>query len=124
MDTKITVSKVAASEPDANVLSLKNGEKYSLEYLLYGLLLMDNNAAAIAISEQISGEESEFVKLMNNKAVSYQMDSTVYTNVTGVPDTVQYTTVSDVARLVRFALTFPKFETILGWPRRKPWTSR
>lgn len=113
LDTKITVSKVAASQSDANVLALNNGEKYSLEYLLYGMLLKDNNAAAVAISEQISGEESAFVKLMNNKAISYQMNNTIFTNVTGKSDEAQYSTVGDVARLVRFALTFPKFEIIL-----------
>ena len=112
IDTKITISKVAAGELDANVLSLKNGEKYSLEYLLYGMLLKDNNAAAIAISEQISGLEEEFVKLMNSKAISYQMNNTMFTNVTGALSDNQYTTASDVARLVRFALTISKFETI------------
>ncbi len=113
LDTKITISKVAASQEDSDVLSLVNGEKYSLEYLLYGLLLMDNNAAAVAIAEQISGEEVEFIKLMNNKALSYKMENTIFTNVTGAADAAQYTTVSDVARLVRYALTFPTFETIL-----------
>ncbi len=113
LDTKVTISKVAADKPDSGRLSLVSGEKYSLEYLLYGLLLTDNDAAAIAIAEQISGEEADFVELMNNEALSYKMDNTSFTNVTGEPDSSQYTTVSDVARLVRYALTFPKFETIM-----------
>ncbi|MHB1485186.1 MAG: D-alanyl-D-alanine carboxypeptidase family protein, partial [Saccharofermentanales bacterium] len=113
LDTKITVSKVAASQSDAYILSLKNGEKYSLEYLLYGLILKDNNAAAIAIAEQISGVEEEFVKLMNTKAISYQMMNTAFTNATGELKDNQLTTVSDVARLVRFGLTNKSFETIL-----------
>lgn len=113
LDTKITISKVAADQPDSDALSLVNGEKYTLDYLLYGLLLMDNNAAAIAIAEQISGEEAGFITLMNEKAVSYKMENTVFTNVTGLSDGVQHSTVSDVARLVRYALTFTTFETIM-----------
>ncbi len=113
LDSKITVSKVAAGQDDAYVLSLNNGEKYTLEYLLYGMILKDNNAAAIAISEQVSGVEEEFVKLMNSKAISYQMTSTKFTNATGKLNKNQYTTASDVARLVRFAMTSPGFENIL-----------
>jgi serine-type D-Ala-D-Ala carboxypeptidase (penicillin-binding protein 5/6) len=113
LETKITISNVAADQRDAYVLSLQTGEKYSLEYLLYGLILKDNNAAAVAIAEQISGVEEEFVNLMNNKAISYQMMNTFFKNSTGELDDAQYTTVSDVARLVRFALTDIKFEMIL-----------
>lgn len=113
LDTKITVSKVASGQADANELSLKNGEKYTLEYLLYGLLLKDNDAAAIAIAEQLSGVEEEFVIQMNNKASAYQMTNTVFTNVTGAMDAKQHTTVNDVSRLMRFALTFSKFQDIM-----------
>lgn len=113
LDAQITVSKVAASQDDAFVLSLKNGEKYPLEYLLYGLIMKDNNAAAIAIAEQISGVEEEFVKLMNSKAVSYQMTNTTFTNASGILNDNQLTTVGDVSRLVRFALTNNSFKTIL-----------
>ncbi len=113
LDTRVTISKVAADEPDSAALSLVNGEKYSLEYLLYGLLMTDNNAAAIAIAEQVSGEEGDFIKLMNDKALSYKMENTIFANVTGKLDSSQYTTVGDVSRLVRYALTFPKFEAIM-----------
>ncbi|MHB8963525.1 MAG: D-alanyl-D-alanine carboxypeptidase family protein, partial [Saccharofermentanales bacterium] len=111
-DTVITISSVAASQPDAGVLSLKSGEKYSLEFLLHGLILKDNDAAAIALAEQISGTEEEFVVLMNSRAESYQMTDTVFTNATGNENVKQLTTVLDVSRLFRFAMAFTKFEKI------------
>ncbi len=110
--TMITVSSVAAAEADAWVLSLKTGEKYSLEYLLHGLILKDNGAAAVALAEQVSGTTEKFVEQMNARADSYQMAATVFTNVTGAADSRQVTTVGDVAQLFRFALSYPEFESI------------
>lgn len=111
-ESMITISNVAASQIDSNVLSLKTGEKYSLEYLLHGLILKDNNAAAVALAEQISGTQEKFVSLMNSRAASYQMTDTVFTNATGIADSKQVTTVSDISRLFRFAIAFTKFENI------------
>lgn len=113
LDAKITISKVASSQSDANAIALNNGEKYSLEYLLYGMILRDNNAAAIAISEQISGVEIEFVKLMNTKAIAYQMTNTKFVNSTGVFDEKQFSTIKDISRLVRFAMTSSDFKKII-----------
>lgn len=112
-DTMITISSVAAQQKDSAELSLKAGEKYSLKYLLYGLILKDNNAAAIALAEQVSGTQEKFVELMNSKAESYQMNSTVFTNPTGELDEEQKTTVSDVARLFRFAISLSQLEAVL-----------
>ena len=112
-ETMVTISSVAAQQDDANELSLKAGEKYDLDYLLYGLILKDNDAAAIALAEQISGTQEKFVELMNTKAVSYQMTATSFRNPTGAFHEEQYTTVSDVARLFRFAVSLPKLDTIL-----------
>jgi D-alanyl-D-alanine carboxypeptidase/D-alanyl-D-alanine carboxypeptidase (penicillin-binding protein 5/6) len=112
-DTMITISSVAAQQKDSAELSLKAGEKYSLKYLLYGLILKDNSAAAIALAEQVSGTQEKFVELMNSKAESYQMNSTVFTNPTGEFDENQKTTVSDVARLFRFAISLSQLEAVL-----------
>lgn len=114
VDTKITISTVSAKQSDASALSLKTGEKYSLDYLLYGLILKNNNAAAIALAEQVSGTEENFVILMNEKTKIYQMDNTIFKNSTGNIDERQVSTLTDVSRLVRFAISVPKFETIIS----------
>lgn len=121
-ETMITISSVTAEVPDPAVSKgqpvLKTGEKYSFEYLLLRLAFYDSDAAALALAEQISGEESEFVQLMNSKAQSLEMLNTEYASSTGllVPgagsgvDIDQkpgagsaMTTLRDLARLVRAA---------------------
>lgn len=111
--TMVTVSSVASSQKDASKLSLKTGEKYSLKYLLYGLILKNNNAAGVALAEQLSGTEEEFVELMNTKAKSFQMNDTVFMNVTGEKQEGQFTTVTDVARLLRFATSITQIDEVL-----------
>ena len=141
LDTPITISKVAAEaaakETTGDDVVLHNGDKYPLEYLLLRLIFYNSDAAALAIAEQISGVEETFVELMNAKAVSYELKDTVYRNSTGQPivlpaeqpevtgqpepsvapaseaPPLQYTTVSDLARLVSLAMLDEDFAKIL-----------
>ena len=47
---------------------LQNGEKLSVEDLLYALLLYSSNEVAFALGRQVSGSYDEFSRLMNEKA--------------------------------------------------------
>ncbi len=130
LDTQVTISKVAAAA-DSNRqtgdgVELKTGDKYPLEYLLLRLLFYNSDAAALAIAEQIANVEENFVDIMNAKAASYELSDTVFKNCTGVPvfdtnapaspdneflptDSLQYTTPSDLARLVSYAVLDENF---------------
>ena len=140
LDTPITISKVAAAaaalESTGDDVKLFNGDKYPLEYLLLRLVFYNSDAAALAIAEQISGIEDTFVELMNAKAVGYELVNTVFRNSTGEPayepeerkptgspppdgglpdirDPLQYTTASDLARLVSIAMLDENFAKII-----------
>ena len=58
-----------ASTQEGSSVYLKEGDRISLENLLYGLMLSSGNDAAVAIAEHIAGTEDDFVKKMNEKAV-------------------------------------------------------
>src|SRR3990172_23759 len=67
IDDKFTVSQRAADmEPD-KMLLIAN-EKLILKELLEGIFLVSANDAAEVIAEGTTGDRSEFVKLMNDKA--------------------------------------------------------
>ncbi|MEX0337985.1 MAG: D-alanyl-D-alanine carboxypeptidase family protein, partial [Arenibacterium sp.] len=57
MDTKVRISKHAASEPPSK-LGLKPGQRIALRYLVRGAGLKSANDAATAIGEAISGSEA------------------------------------------------------------------
>ena len=113
LDTMVTISKVAA-DADAGKLGLKKGEKVPLEYLLLALLLQGSEAAAIAVSEQVSGEEIAFVEEMNAKASAYGMVDTIFLNATGRDAEGQSTTVEDAVRFFRRALAVESFKRIFS----------
>ena len=99
MDSKITVTaKHTATEGSMMYLSV--GETLSLEDLLYGILLESGNDAALAVADMVSGNTEDFVKLMNTKAAELGMDSSRFSNPSGLPDENCYTTARDMARLM------------------------
>src|SRR5581483_12212193 len=97
-----------------DAMGLENGEVLTLEELLYGLILHSGNDAAETIASNYSGGRTEFIKAMNNKAVSLGLSNTHFTNPTGLEgDGNQYTTAYDLMVISRYALSnFPLFRTV------------
>lgn len=93
---------------------LEQGEKMSLEDLVYGLMLRSGNDAAVAIAEHIGGSVEGFVHLMNEKADWIGMTNTNFTNPHGLEGEGHYSTAYDVALLLRYAMSNPVFQDISG----------
>ncbi len=109
--TMVTISKVASDE-DAGKLGLKTGEKVPLEYLVLGLLLQNSDAAAVALAEQVSGEEKSFLDRMNQLAAELGMADTAFLDASGAPVEGQKTTLDDAAKFFRKALGQSSFARI------------
>ncbi len=78
-------------------------EEMKLKDLLYGLILRSGNDAAVVIANNISKDEKEFVKLMNNKAKELEMNNTIFSNSHGLDEkTKNYSTAHDMAILSRY----------------------
>ena len=80
------VSKRAAGT-EGSSLYLKAGEVYTLEQLLYGLLLRSGNDAAAVIAESVGGSEENFVQLMNETARRIGLNNTHFDNPPGLTAT-------------------------------------
>ncbi|MGB4289339.1 MAG: D-alanyl-D-alanine carboxypeptidase family protein [Dethiobacteria bacterium] len=122
----ITVSKAAASTEGSSIW-LDEGEKKTLEELIYGLMLRSGNDAAVAIAEHIGGTEKNFVLMMNRKAADLGATNTLFANPHGLPDGPQYSTASDLGLIACRALENERFRQIIAtptwtisWPGR-PW---
>ena len=94
---KVTNSHTAT---EGSLMYLAVGETLTLEDLLYGLLLASGNDAALCIAELVSGSTEDFVKLMNIKAAELGMDSSRFSNPSGLPDENCFTTARDMVRLM------------------------
>lgn len=97
---------------DSTLFGMKQGEKYTLRDLLYGLLLPSGNDAAVAIADGIDGSLPRFVADMNQRAKQLGLVDTHYVNPHGLLDTGQYSSAHDLAFLGRYALNVPLIHQI------------
>ena len=116
-DSKIYVSKRAA-EIGENSMEIDEGEIYTLEELLYGLILHSGNDAAYAIAENTAGNSDRFVEWMNFKAKEIGLRNTHFTDPSGLEDSA-YSTVTDLVKLTRYALKNPEFRNIVKTVERE-----
>ena len=120
LSANITISKDSV-DAEGSALSLEIGEKYTLEELLYGIMLTSANDAAKAVAEYISGDSDKFMVKMNEAAAKLMMKDTHFTNPTGLYDENQFTTANDIMLFMNFALKNPVFNRIFG-AQLRPWS--
>ena len=78
------------------------------------MMLVSGNDAAKAIAEYISGSESAFAELMNQKAASLGMTGTHFVKSNGLHNDDHYSTAYDMALLTRYALKNDEFRKIVS----------
>lgn len=112
IDSKIYVSEKAASIGENSML-ISAGEVYTLEELLYGLILHSGNDSAYAIAEGVAGSSEIFVDWMNIKAKELGLTDTYFADPSGLDDNT-YSTAVDLVKLTRYALKNSDFKKIVG----------
>lgn len=110
---KVCVSKKAVSVSGSTV-GLKEGEKITLEELLYGLMLCSGNDAAIAVAEHIGGSVDNFVALMNDKALKIGAYNTSFKTPHGLDADMHFTTAEDLAFITAYAMKNETFSRIVS----------
>lgn len=79
----VTVSR-SASQTEGSKIWLANGEKITVENLLYASLINSANDAAMALAEHNAGNVTDFVNKMNKRTTELGLYNTHYTNPTGL----------------------------------------
>jgi D-alanyl-D-alanine carboxypeptidase (penicillin-binding protein 5/6) len=114
LDQVITVGADAHAlvRADSSYMGLGTGEKLTLRDLLYGLVLPSGNDAAIAIADGISGNVTDFVALMNQRAAQLGLAHTHFMNPHGLGAPNHYTSARDLAVLAGVAMKNPELVKI------------
>ena len=99
---------------EGSSIYLMTGEIFTLEELLYGLMLESGNDAATAVAIAVAGDVESFVKLMNRKAQQLGLSDTHFDNPHGLSSEKHYTTAADLAFLTACALENPEFLKIVS----------
>jgi len=104
LETPITVS-AEASRTGGSQVYLKQGEVFTVDELLYALMIQSANDAAVALAVHAAGSKEAFVELMNAKARQLGMTNTIFHSPHGLPpgkgQEVDLTTARDLAALSR-----------------------
>jgi len=106
---KVLISE-KAWKMEGSRMFVEAGKKVPLKRMLSGLIIQSGNDAAVALAEHIAGNEIAFVTRMNEWAKKLGMDSTHFTNATGLPDKNHYTTARDIVKVTRAIIKeFPQY---------------
>lgn len=104
---------VKITESGAQLLGIKEGDVMTLDQALHVLLIYSANDAAVMIAEGIAGSEEEFVKLMNEEALSIGATNTHFVNSHGLTADEHYTTAYDMYLIMNDAADFSLFNEII-----------
>jgi len=111
LDEVVTIKKEYTGA-EGSSMYLREGEKLTLEALMYGLLLASGNDAALAVAGYCAGTVEEFVSLMNRKAVLLGMENTRFLNPSGLTQEGHMSTAADMAKLAAACMKNEKNEPV------------
>lgn len=114
LDSKVRISKHAASEPPSK-LGLRAGQTIAFRYLLRAAAVKSANDAATAIGEAISGSEAAFARRMNRTAKSMGMTRTTFKNAHGLTESGHLSTARDMTLLGRHVIyDYPQYYNLFS----------
>ncbi|MCR1290153.1 D-alanyl-D-alanine carboxypeptidase family protein [Shouchella clausii] len=97
---------------NASMAGFFGREEVTYRDLLYGTMLTSGGEAANSLAVHVGGNVENFVQMMNDKAAELGLNGTHFTNPEGLHNEKQYTTASDMAKLLDYALNNNDFKTI------------
>ena len=126
-DDIITVgTELELVEPDSSLCMISKGQRLTMYDLLTGLLLPSGNDAAytiaVATARKVSGRDDlpdraavlYFCSLMNDFARELGMRGSHFADPDGWDNDRHYTTVSDLTKIAKYALTVPEIREIVS----------
>lgn len=110
---KVVIPEEAAGVEGSSIYA-KAGEIYTVEELLYGLMLRSGNDAAAALALHHSGSIEDFAREMTRRAAFYGATDSKFVNPHGLPDKRHRTTARDLALIAAHAMQNETFRTIVS----------
>lgn len=113
LESNVKIAKEAVGVEGSSIY-LKEGQIFSVQDLLYGLMLRSGNDSATALAIAASGSVDKFVADMNTLARSLNCTKTNFTNPHGLSDPNHYTTARELAVIASEAMRNSDFAQIVA----------
>ena len=112
LQDRIRTSNLAASQIPSKVYLIP-GETHTLQQMLYGLMLISGNDAAVAIAQHYGRTVAGFAAMMNQKAKELGALHTHFVNPNGLQNPNHYSCAYDMALIGRAAMQNPILRKIV-----------
>lgn len=114
METRVMASRHAASQPRTNI-ALRPGETVTVKTLIDSLVVVSANDSAVVLAERIGKTESGFARIMTQRAHQLGMNNTNFVNASGLHNSRQVTTATDMAKMMMaLKRDFPQYFHLLS----------
>lgn len=87
-------------EENASIAGLKTNYNYTVNDLLYALILPSGGDGALALENYFINNNENLVELMNKQVSNLNLNNSHFTNTTGLHDNNLYTSLDDYAKIV------------------------
>ncbi len=111
---KVIKVPAAAVGTSGSALGLQRGESFTVEELLYMLLVPSANDAAITLAVAEAGSVKAFVAKMNERAQEMGLKNTHFENAWGLHVEDHYSSASDLTKIAAVAMRDPLFRKIVS----------
>lgn len=99
---------------EGSSMYLEAGRTYTVEQLLYGMMLASGNDAATALAIHTAGSIEAFAQMMNDKAQELRLTGSSFKNPHGLDEDGHYSTAEDLACLTAYCMENPDFQKIVS----------
>jgi D-alanyl-D-alanine carboxypeptidase (penicillin-binding protein 5/6) len=114
-DQQVNVQFDPAQLSESTLMGIQPGETYTLEDLLYGLMLPSGNDAALAIANGIGGSPEHFVAMMNDEVADLDLHDSHFVNPHGLDAPDHYSSAYDLTMAARYGMQhYPEFRKVVG----------
>lgn len=96
LDEQVTIDKDTPFTSGSRIYVIE-GETFTVEQLLYAMLLESANDAAVALAKHHSGTVEQFAKKMNERAKELGCTTSNFVNPNGLPNEAHVTSAKDLA---------------------------
>jgi D-alanyl-D-alanine carboxypeptidase len=122
LDQLITTKSSDLYDASSTLMGFGPDETFTLEDLIYGMMLPSGNDAAHAIARALgqtpgaSDQEAyeNFIAMMNERVINMGLANTQFKNPHGWGVEGHYSTARDIATFVMYALKYPMFREVIG----------
>lgn len=90
------------------------GEKFTIEQVLYGIMLQSANEMCLVAADHVAGSVDKFVEMMNQRVAQLGLKDTHFMNPNGLHNDDHYTSAYDMACIAREAWKNSSFQKICG----------